>query len=116
MLDLIVFNIFGKEIDYVLCQVYFGGIDYQVMVDLKLLVLVNGQGSYYLIMVNIGGKYGGYMFFNVSVIYQVNDKLSLELQLKNLVNCYYEYVWINDQIWYVLGDGWVVYFFVNVKY
>ncbi|WP_414651535.1 TonB-dependent receptor [Herbaspirillum sp. UBA812] len=109
-------NTLGKEIDHVPRQVYSGGIDYQATADLKLSASVNGQGSYYLTTANTGGKYGGYTLFNASATYQVNDKLSLELQLKNLANRYYEYVWINDQTRHAPGDGRAVYLSANVKY
>lgn len=109
-------NTIGKEIDHVPRYVFSGGVDYQASADLKLSAWGNGQGSYYLNTANTGGKYGGVVLFNASATYQVTPKVSLELQLKNLANRYYEYVWINDQTRHAPGDGRAVYMSANLKY
>lgn len=106
----------GKEIDHVPRYVYSGGVDHQLTSQLKLSGWFNGQGSYYLNSANTGGKFGGYALFNASASYQVSPTLSLELQLKNLANRYYEYVWINDQTRHAPGDGRALYLSANLKY
>ncbi len=106
----------GNEIDHVPRYVFSGGVDYQATPELKLSSWLNGQGSYYLNTANTGGKFGGYTLLNASATYQVSPTLSLELQLKNLANRYYEYVWINDQTRHAPGDGRAVYVSANVRY
>ncbi len=106
----------GKEIDHVPRYLFSGGVDYQATVDLKLSTSFNGQGSYYLTTANTGGKFGGYTLINASASYQVSPTLALELQVKNLANRYYEYVWINDQTRHAPGDGRAVYLSANLKY
>lgn len=109
-------NTIGKEIDHVPRYVFSAGMDYQATPDLKLSAWGNGQGSYYLNTTNTGGKYGGFVLFNTSATYQVTSNVSLELQVKNLTNRYYEYVWINDQTRHAPGDGRAVYLSANLKY
>lgn len=106
----------GKEIDHVPRYLFSGGVDYQATADLKLSTSFNGQGSYYLTTANTGGKFGGYTLINASASYQVSPTLALELQVKNLANRYYEYVWINDQTRHAPGDGRAVYLSANLKY
>ena len=56
---------------------------------------------------------------NASASYSVTQKVRLELQLKNLANRYYEYVWIdetNNLILHSPGDGRAVYGSVQVDF
>jgi iron complex outermembrane receptor protein len=77
---------------------------------------LNGQGSYYLTTANTGGKFGGYTLVDASASYQVSPTLALELQVKNLANRYYEYVWINDQTRHAPGDGRAAYLSAKLTY
>ncbi|QDD67275.1 TonB-dependent receptor [Herbaspirillum seropedicae] len=106
----------GKEIDHVPRYLFSGGVDYQATDYLKLSTSLNGQGSYYLTTANTGGKFGGYTLVNASASYQVSPTLALELQVKNLANRYYEYVWINDQTRHAPGDGRAVYLSAKLTY
>ncbi|WP_343722084.1 TonB-dependent receptor [Herbaspirillum seropedicae] len=106
----------GKEIDHVPRYLFSGGVDYQATDYLKLSTSLNGQGSYYLTTANTGGKFGGYTLVDASASYQVSPTLALELQVKNLANRYYEYVWINDQTRHAPGDGRAVYLSAKLTY
>ncbi|MCB5190396.1 TonB-dependent receptor [Methylobacillus arboreus] len=83
----------GNEIDHVPRQVYGVGADYRILPALKLSAWANGQGDYYLERANRQGKFGGYLLMNLGAVWQVQKNLSLELQVRNLADRYYEYVY-----------------------
>jgi iron complex outermembrane receptor protein len=106
----------GKTIDHVPRHVYSAGADFQATPALKLSLWGNGQSGYYLTSANAGGQFGGYVLLNASAGYRLTASLALELQLKNLANRYYEYVWINDQTRHAPGDGRAAYLSVNMTF
>jgi iron complex outermembrane receptor protein len=83
----------GNEIDHTPHLLYNAGADYQVDDALRLSGSINGQGSYYLDRTNATGKFGAYAVMNVSAIYRIARNLDLELQVRNVANRYYAYVW-----------------------
>ncbi|WP_157270997.1 TonB-dependent receptor [Azohydromonas aeria] len=85
----------GNEIDHVPHLLYNLGVDYKVTDALRLSGSVAGQSSYYLNRQNNTDKFGQYFLVNASAVYSFSDKLDLELQVRNLANRYYEYVWLN---------------------
>lgn len=109
----------GKEVDHVPHRIYSLGADYQATPDLKLSLWANGQSSYYLERTNSTAKFGGYNLLNVSAAYQLRRDTTLEFQIKNLADRYYEYVWWYDNTVRDLhsrGDGRAAYATVNVKF
>lgn len=83
----------GNEIDHTPHLLYNLGVDYKVNDVLRLSGSVNGQSSYHLDRVNTTGKFGGYSLLNVAAAYDVSKNLDVEVQVRNLTNRYYEYVW-----------------------
>ncbi len=83
----------GNEIDHTPRVLYSAGADYKVHEALRLSASVTGQSSYYLNRLNNTGKFGGYTLVNTSAAYSVAKNLEVELQVRNLANRYYEYVW-----------------------
>ena len=83
----------GNEIDHVPHLLYNFGVDYKVTDALRLSGSVAGQSSYYLDRTNTTGKFGQYFLVNAAAAYSINDNIDLELQVRNLANRYYEYVW-----------------------
>ena len=83
----------GNEIDHTPHLLYNLGVDYKVNDMLRLSGSVNGQSSYYLDRTNTTGKFGGYSLLNVAAAYSVRKNLDVEVQVRNLTNRYYEYVW-----------------------
>jgi iron complex outermembrane receptor protein len=106
----------GNEIDHVPRHVSIAGVEFRVTPGLKLSLWSEAQGSYYLTTANTGGKYGGFVLHNASASYQLSPAMTLELQLKNLANRAYAYVWINDQARYSPGDGRAAYLSAHVKF
>jgi iron complex outermembrane receptor protein len=105
----------GKQIDHLPGRLYSAGYEKQLTPALKLSAWANGQGDYYLTTANTGSKYGAYTLLNASASYRVSRNLTLDVQLKNLANRYYEYVWLNDQTRHAPGDGRAVYVSANIS-
>ena len=83
----------GNEIDHTPHLLYNVGADVHVSDALRLSASINGQGSYYLDRTNTTGKFGAYALVNVSAAYSLGKHLDVELQVRNLADRYYEYVW-----------------------
>lgn len=83
----------GNEIDHTPHLLYNLGADYDVSDVLRLSGSINGQGSYYLDRTNTTGKFGAYAVANVSAAYRIGNNLDVELQVRNLADRYYDYVW-----------------------
>jgi iron complex outermembrane receptor protein len=96
---------------------FSGGIDYQITPKLKSTLWTTGQGDYFTDPANAKGKFGEYALLNLDVGYRVNKLVDLQLQLKNLADTYWEYVWYDgSQTMHSPGDGRAVYGAINVKY
>ena len=103
----------GKEMDHVPHHLYALGADYQATDKLKLSAWVNGQSDYYLERTNSTGQYGGYTLLNLGAEYRVSETVSVDVQMKNVTNRYYEYVWYDpdgaqDSL-HAPGDGRALY-------
>ncbi|MGU3391460.1 TonB-dependent receptor [Sphingomonas sp. M1A8_2b] len=83
----------GNAIDHVPQNVVSGGLDVTTVDRLRLSLWGNGQSSYELTPANTQGRYGGYVVLNAEVAYTVTPHVELSLQVKNLANDHYEYVW-----------------------
>ncbi|MGE1154565.1 TonB-dependent receptor [Pseudomonas kitaguniensis] len=83
----------GQQIDHIPNHLYNAGISYEATPALQLTAWMNGQTDYYLERENTQGTYGGYVLMNLGATYKVTPSVSVDLQLKNLTNRYYEYVW-----------------------
>ncbi|AIZ33057.1 TonB-dependent receptor [Pseudomonas parafulva] len=83
----------GQEIDHVPHHVWNAGVRYQASPALQLGAWMNGQSRYYLERENTQGRYGSFVLMNLSASYRLSESVSVDLQLKNLANRYYAYVW-----------------------
>ncbi|OUS79915.1 TonB-dependent receptor [Pseudomonas putida] len=103
----------GQEIDHVPHHLWNTGISYQATPALQLTAWANGQTNYYLERDNTQGTYGGYVLMNLGATYKVSETMSVDLQLKNLTNRYYEYVWYDpdgaEASLHAPGDGRALY-------
>lgn len=75
------------------------GADYQLNDDWRFGLQARAQGDYYIDELNEQGKYGGFAVLDANVRYQLSDTTSLDLQLKNLTDRDYEYVWFDNFFW-----------------
>lgn len=104
----------GKEIDHVPHHLYSLGASYRPLPVLELSAWLNGQSAYYLERTNSTGSYGAYTLLNLGANYRVMRNLSVDLQVKNVANRYYEYVWYDStagvaQSLHAPGDGRALY-------
>ena len=110
----------GKEIDHVPHHLWNTGISYQATQALQLTAWMNGQTNYYLERENTQGTYGGYVLMNIGATYTFTETLSVDLQLKNLTDRYYEYAWYDpdgakDSL-HSPGDGRALYAGLTVDF
>jgi iron complex outermembrane receptor protein len=75
------------------------GADYQFNDDWRFGLQARAQGDYYIDELNQQGKYGGFAVLDANVRYQLSASTSLDLQLKNLTDRDYEYVWFDNFFW-----------------
>lgn len=110
----------GQEIDHIPHHLYNVGISYDATPALQLTAWMNGQTNYYLERENTKGTYGGYVLMNLGATYKVTRSVSVDLQLKNLTNRYYEYVWYDPDgaqaSLHSPGDGRAFYTGVTVDF
>ncbi len=110
----------GQEIDHIPHHLYNAGISYDVTPALQLTAWMNGQTHYYLERENTKGTYGGYVLVNLGATYKVTQSVSVDLQLKNLTDRYYEYVWYDPDgaqaSLHSPGDGRALYTGVTVDF
>lgn len=75
------------------------GLDYRWSDRLKLGLQGRMQGDYYIEEMNAQGKYGGFRVMDLSAGYAVSERLSVDLQIRNLTDRQYEYVWYDNFFW-----------------
>jgi iron complex outermembrane receptor protein len=75
------------------------GADYELNDDWRFGLQARAQGDYYIDELNEQGKYGGFAVLDANVRYQLSASTSLDLQLKNLTDRDYEYVWFDNFFW-----------------
>jgi iron complex outermembrane recepter protein len=109
----------GNRIDHTPGFIFSGGIDYQILPQLKTSLWTNGQDAYYLDPSNSSGKFGDYALLNLNVDYQVNKLVGLQFQMKNITGTYWEYAWYdapNKLTNHSPGDGRAFYGAININY
>ena len=106
----------GQEIDHVPHYLYNLGLNYQATSQWLFGLQANGQGDAYLERENIHGKFGRYFIIDASASYQWSEQISVDLQIKNLTDRYYEYVWWNStHSLHAPNDGRAGYLSLNFK-
>ena len=106
----------GKQIDHVPGHLYSAGYELQLDPATTVSAWANGQGSYFLTTANTGARYGAYALLNLGLAYRVSSSLSLDMQLKNLANRYYDYVWTNEVSRHAPGDGRALYVSATMRF
>ena len=89
----------GKEVFSTPRYISNVGVDYRYNDDWKFGAQGRAQGSYYIDELNEQGKYGGFVVVDASVSYRVTSSTSVDLQVKNLFDREYEYVWYDNFFW-----------------
>ncbi|MBH3338541.1 TonB-dependent receptor [Pseudomonas mendocina] len=93
----------GKEVFSTPRYISNLGLDYRYNDDWRFGLQARAQGDYYIEEKNEAGKYGGFAVLDASVSYQLSASTSVDLQVKNLTDREYEYVWY-DNVWWGPGQ------------
>ncbi|CAN7536859.1 TonB-dependent receptor [Pseudoxanthomonas sp. LjRoot143] len=75
------------------------GIDFRATDALTFGLQGRAQGDYYLEEQNVAGKFGGFAVLDLSAKYQINPRLSLDMQVKNATGRDYVYAWYDSFFW-----------------
>ena len=97
--------------------------DYQATADLRVDLQGRAQSSYYIDDLNTQGKYGGYVLFDGGAHYAITKNFGIDLQVKNIFDRKYEYVWYDNFFWpagsyqpmFSPGPGRASYASINLK-
>ena len=93
----------GKEVFSTPRYISNLGLDYRYNDDWRFGLQARAQGDYYIEQTNEAGKFGGFAVLDASVGYRLSATTSVDLQLKNLTDREYEYVWY-DNFWWDAGN------------
>ena len=110
----------GKEVFSTPRYISNVGIEYRASESLRFDLQGRAQGNYYIDDLNTKGKYGGYVLFDGGAHYTLSKTVGIDLQVKNIFDRKYEYVWY-DTIWaspqpmFSPGAGRAFYASLNVK-
>ncbi|MDP2244648.1 TonB-dependent receptor [Pseudomonas sp.] len=98
------------------------GAQYQPHQDWQFGLQARAQGDYYIDELNEQGKYGGFALLDANVRYNLSPTTSLDLQMKNVLDEEYEYVWYDNFFWggddqpmFSAAPGRSAYLSVNLK-
>jgi len=108
-------NTSGKEMDHVPHYIINAGMDFRATSQWRFGLLARAQGDAYIERTNTQGKFGRFLTFDASANYMVNDHVDVNLQVRNLTDRYYEYVWMNAEPMVGPADGRAGYISVNLK-
>ena len=73
--------------------------DYQATTALQFGLQGRAQGDFYLEERNVTGKYGDLAVLDLSAKYQINPRLSMDMQIKNATGREYAYAWYDSFFW-----------------
>ncbi|MCS4312451.1 iron complex outermembrane receptor protein [Pseudomonas sp. BIGb0381] len=89
----------GKEVFSTPRYISNLGVDYRMNDDWRFGMQARAQGDYYIDTANEAGKYGGFAVLDANVSYRLSAATSIDLQVKNLTDRDYEYVWYDNFFW-----------------
>lgn len=113
----------GKEVFNTPSYISNVGAEYQASESWSFNLQGRAQGSYYIDNLNAKGKYGEYVLFDGGVNFVYSKNVGLDLQVKNLFDRKYEYVWYDNFFWpagsyqpmFSPGAGRSLYLSLNLK-
>lgn len=108
-------NTIGREIDHVPHYLITSGIDFRATPDWRFGLIGRSQGAAYIERANTQGKFGQYLLFGASANYKINESVNMDIQVRNLTDRSYEYVFMNNEPMVGPGDGRAGYIAVNLK-
>ncbi len=75
------------------------GAEYRANADWRLGLQDRAQGDNSIDELNTKGKHGGFVVLDASLRHALTPKVSIDLQIRNLTNRKYEYVWYDNFFW-----------------
>ncbi|MCE1184913.1 MAG: TonB-dependent receptor [Rhodocyclales bacterium] len=75
------------------------GAEYQIDERWRLSLQGRAQGDYYIYTLAAPGKYGSYAVADLGARYTLSPQASIDLQIRNLLDRKYEYVWFDSAFW-----------------
>ncbi|PZU30224.1 MAG: TonB-dependent receptor [Stenotrophomonas sp.] len=93
------FSLKGREVAAVPRHISTIGVDYQATPMVQFGLQGRAQGDYYLEERNVTGKYGDLAVLDLSAKYQINPRLSMDMQIKNATGREYAYAWYDSFFW-----------------
>ena len=113
----------GKEVFSTPRTISTAGAEYRVSERLRLGLQGRAQGDYFIDSPNAEGKFGAFVLFDANLRYKLSERISIDLQVKNLADRQYEYVWYDNFFWpaneaqpmFSSGPGRAAYLSLNVK-
>ncbi|MCC6916170.1 MAG: TonB-dependent receptor [Nitrosomonas sp.] len=89
----------GKEVFSTPRHISNAGMEYKFSEYLRFNFQGRAQSNYYIDDLNAQGKYGGYILFDGGAHCALTKTFSLDLQIKNIFDREYEYVWYDNFFW-----------------
>lgn len=89
----------GKEVFSTPRYIFNVGANYQINSQWRVGMQARAQSDYYIDERNEQGKYGGFAALDASVRYDLSPTTSIDVQVKNLPDREYEYVWYDNFFW-----------------
>lgn len=89
----------GKEVFSTPRYISNAGAEYLATDTWRLNLQTRAQGSYYIDDLNARGKYGGFVLWDVGARHHFSKAVSVDLQVRNLADRKYEYVWFDNFFW-----------------
>ncbi len=89
----------GKEVFSTPRHISNAGADYQVTEPLRLGLQARAQGSYFIDDLNAQGKFGEFVLLDFNARYALSKAVSVDLQVKNISNRKFAYVWWDNFFW-----------------
>ncbi|MBY0239310.1 MAG: TonB-dependent receptor, partial [Burkholderiaceae bacterium] len=89
----------GKEVFSTPRYISNAGLEYRPTQALRVGVQGRAQGDYFIDSPNALGKYGAFVLFDANLRYVVSPRLSVDVQVKNLADRKYAYVWYDNFFW-----------------
>lgn len=116
-------SLVGKEVFATPRHISNVGIEYKASEAWRFDLQGRAQGSYQIDDLNAKGKFGGYVLFDGGAHYAFSKTVGIDLQVKNLLDRKYEYVWYDNFFWpsgsyqpmFSPGPGRSVYASLNVR-
>ncbi|WP_229487435.1 TonB-dependent receptor [Pseudoduganella lutea] len=89
----------GKEVFSTPRYIATAGAEYRASDKLRLGLQGRAQGDYFIDSPNEQGKFGGFVLFDASLRYRLSERASIDVQVKNLADRRYAYVWYDNFFW-----------------